>query len=49
MFSELLQLADIVRSAFHYSAYLSYYRSLHSGSEQFHAELWPIMPRDYPE
>src|SRR5262249_6334151 len=39
MFSELLQLADIVRSAFHYSAYLLYCRSLHSGSEQFHAEL----------
>ena len=41
IFSELPQVADIARSAFHRLARPSYCRSLRSGSERFQAELWP--------
>src|SRR5262245_35983900 len=40
MYSGLGQLADIARSAFHYS--VNVLRITRSASEQFHAWLWPI-------
>jgi hypothetical protein len=41
MLSELPQVADIVRSVFHYSASPLVLRITAFGSEQFHGELWP--------
>jgi hypothetical protein len=41
MFSELPQVADIVRSAFHHLANPLALRITAFGSEQFQAELWP--------
>ena len=38
MYSALPQLADVARSAFHYSVIVL--RITRSGSEQFHARLW---------
>ena len=49
IFSELPQVADIARSAFHDLANPSYRRSLRSGSKQFQGSSDPTMPRDHPE